>query len=175
MKNTFQKTIAVRLASAVLALSFLPIAPAQASWRDDFGAWLKNALAPTVWADKAGKAAAELLNLATVQNVALAPNNQPLIGVIRVYETIVTGYSSSFDETDSTPFITASGEKVRDGIVAANFLPFGARVRIPDIFGDKIFVVKDRMARKHDDKVDIWFETKTLAKAFGKKKLLVEV
>ena len=44
-----------------------------------------------------------------------------------------------------------------------------------EIFGNKIFMVKDRMATKHADKVDIWFETKTLAKAFGKKKLLVEV
>ena len=37
----------------------------------------------------------------------------------------LTAYSSSVDETDDTPFITASGKHVRDGIVATNFLPFG--------------------------------------------------
>src|SRR3989338_8592683 len=37
----------------------------------------------------------------------------------------LTAYSSSADETDSTPFITASGSKTRHGVVASNDLPFG--------------------------------------------------
>jgi len=44
---------------------------------------------------------------------------------------------------------------VRDGVIATNILPFGTKVRIPEIFGDKVFVVEDRMARKHADRVDI--------------------
>ncbi len=103
------------------------------------------------------------------------PTIQPLMGVIEVYETFVTAYSSSVDETDATPFITASGEYVRDGIVAANFLPLGTKIKIPEYFGNKIFVVKDRMARKHDERVDIWFPTKELARTFGKRKLQVQV
>ena len=34
----------------------------------------------------------------------------------------ITAYSSTPDQTDSTPFITAYNTFVRDGIVAANFL-----------------------------------------------------
>ena len=44
----------------------------------------------------------------------------------RTIEVWVTAYSSTPEETDDTPRITASGGEVRDGIVAANFLPFGA-------------------------------------------------
>ena len=71
--------------------------------------------------------------------------------------------------------LTASGKKVRDGIVAANFLPMGTKIRIPEMFGNKIFVVEDRMARRHTEKVDIWFPTKQEAKTFGRKKLQIEV
>src|SRR3989344_3213041 len=60
-----------------------------------------------------------------------------------------TAYSSTPDQTDDTPFITAKGTTVRDGIIAANFLPFGTRIKIPDIYGDKIFVVEDRMNRRY--------------------------
>lgn len=87
----------------------------------------------------------------------------------------VTAYSSTHDQTDSTPFITASGTDVRDGIVACNFLRFGTRVRFPDIYGDKVFVVEDRMALKNNHKIDVWFETREDAKQFGVQKLKVEV
>lgn len=87
----------------------------------------------------------------------------------RIYrqKVIVTAYSSTPDQTDATPFITAAGTRVRDGIVAANFLPFGTRVRFPQLFGDKIFVVEDRMALKNSHKIDIWFSTRQQALQFG--------
>ena len=72
------------------------------------------------------------------------------------YEVWVTAYSSSPDETDDTPFITASGERVREGIIAANFLPFGAKVLMPELFGDKVFIVADRMHRRKTNNVDIF-------------------
>ncbi|OGD25068.1 hypothetical protein A2819_01750 [Candidatus Azambacteria bacterium RIFCSPHIGHO2_01_FULL_40_24] len=81
--------------------------------------------------------------------------------------TTLTAYSSTPDQTDDTPFITASNTYVRDGVVAANFLAFGTKVQIPEIFGDKIFTVEDRMAKKHNDKIDIWFPERYLAKKFG--------
>ena len=88
---------------------------------------------------------------------------------------LVTAYSSTPDQTDSTPFITASGSHVRDGIVACNFLSFGSKVRFPDIYGDKIFVVEDRMALRNSHKIDIWFNTRWDARQFGVKTLKVEV
>lgn len=79
----------------------------------------------------------------------------------------ITAYSSTEDQTDKTPWVTASGALVEDGVIAANFLPFGARVQIPKLFGDKIFTVKDRMARRFNNRIDIWFPYREDAKDFG--------
>ncbi len=79
----------------------------------------------------------------------------------------MTAYSSTPDQTDDTPFITASNTHVRDGIVATNALKFGTKIKIPAIFGDKIFVVEDRMNRRYTDRVDIWFKTREEARQFG--------
>ena len=87
----------------------------------------------------------------------------------------ITAYSSTPEETDDTPFITASGERVRDGIIAANFLPFGTEVRIPELFGDKVFVVKDRMHHRKTNFVDIWMPSKYLAQEFGIHQTSIEI
>ncbi len=96
----------------------------------------------------------------------------------------ITGYSSTECQTNSEPFITASGERVRDGIVAANFLEFGTEIRVPDIYGDKTFIVKDRMNRRysppyedvwHDGYVDVWFETRAEARELGRKTTHIEI
>lgn len=86
------------------------------------------------------------------------------------YEVTVTAYSSTPDQTDSTPFITASNKTVRWGFVAANFLEFGTKVQIPELYGDQVFVVEDRMHRRFSDRVDIWMPTKAKAKRFGIKR-----
>jgi len=88
---------------------------------------------------------------------------------------IVTAYSSTPDQTDDSPFTTANGTRVRDGIVAANFLRFGTRVRFPDYSGDKVFVVTDRMHPRFSDRMDIWMETREEAQRFGIQRLKVEV
>jgi len=88
---------------------------------------------------------------------------------------IVTAYSSTSDQTDSSPFITANGTYVRDGIIAANFLPFGAKVKFPEYSGDKIFTVQDRMAKKNSHKIDIWMASRGAALDFGVKRLAYEI
>ena len=89
---------------------------------------------------------------------------------------IITAYSSTPDQTDSTPFITASNTWVRKGIVANNFFPFGTRIRIPEYFGDKIFVIEDRMSwRKSNEHVDVWFSSRQQALNFGITKAYVEI
>jgi len=114
--------------------------------------------------------------LATIHGQALVQTTNPDIPVVIDKRFImVTAYSSTSDQTDSTPFITASGAYVYDGIVACNFLRFGTRVRFPDVYGDKIFIVEDRMALKNSHKMDIWFETRQEAKQFGVKVIKVEV
>lgn len=87
----------------------------------------------------------------------------------------VSAYSSTPDQTDDTPFIMASGRHVYDGAIAANFLPLGAKVRFPDLYGDKIFMVEDRMNKRYSYKMDVWMGTRQQALNFGVKNLRYEV
>jgi len=89
---------------------------------------------------------------------------------------VITAYSSTVDQTDNTPFTTASGAKVKNGIVANNALPFGTEVKIPELYGDRTFVVEDRLHwRKGNYHLDIWFPSKKQAIEFGSKTATVEV
>ncbi len=108
--------------------------------------------------------------------IAFSNPSEPSIKVIKRVKMIITGYSSSPDETDSTPFITASGERVRVGICANNLLPLHTKIRIPELFGDRIFTIKDRMnSNKSPYHIDIWFPTKKEALEFGAKFSYVEI
>lgn len=93
----------------------------------------------------------------------------------RVTTAIVTAYSSEVRQTDSTPFVTAAGTDVRSGVVAANWLPIGTKIRIPEIFGEREFVVEDRMHNRNNDKIDIWFPTRAEAVQFGVRKAQIEI
>ena len=95
--------------------------------------------------------------------------------VKRIMTVVATAYSSTPDQTDDTPFTTAWNTTVRDGIVAANFLPFGTEIRIPEVFGNKIFVVEDRMNKRYQYRIDVWFPERDSAKEFGIKKVTIEV
>ncbi len=92
-----------------------------------------------------------------------------------VVKVPVTAYSSTPDQTDDTPFITASGTRVRWGVVAANFLPIGTRLRLPDYYGDQVFIVEDRMNARYNMRLDIWMETRADARAWGVRHVIVEV
>lgn len=96
--------------------------------------------------------------------------------VARVMKGVtMTAYSSTPDQTDDSPFIMANGKRVYDGAVAANFLPFGTKVRFPELYGDKVFTVEDRMHRRFDNRMDIWMETRGEAITFGIRKVTVEI
>ena len=95
---------------------------------------------------------------------------------VQCINMVITAYSSTPWQTDSTPFITASGATVKDGIVANNLLPFGTEIRMPELYGDKVFVVQDRMHwRMGYYRLDIWFSETQEAKNFGKKSTKIEV
>lgn len=109
-----------------------------------------------------------------LENSEINLENSPR--VVRKIQVIVTAYSSTPWETDDTPYITAAGTLVREGIVANNFFPFGTKVKFPEIFGDKIFVVEDRMDwRKSNYHFDIWFPSYEEAKKFGAKLTIAEI
>ena len=117
------------------------------------------------------------MNLQIVEQSVLLPiSSMPSPQIARTVRVMVTGYSSDIAQTDDTPFITASNKMVRDGIVANNLLSFGTKVRLPELFGNKVFEVDDRMNRKKGDyHVDIWFSTREEAIHFGAQIATLEI
>ena len=108
----------------------------------------------------------------------ILPDNEDLKVNRESYHTI-TAYNSEVGQCDSTPCITANGfnlcENAKEDSVAANWLPFGTKIRIPELFGDSVFIVRDRMNEKYSDRLDIWMLDKTEAKKFGIKIAKIEV
>ena len=83
----------------------------------------------------------------------------------------VTGYSSTVDQCDDTPFITASGKTVRKGIIACpRYFPFGTKVLIDD----EVYICEDRMHPDYVHRFDIWFSDRGSAIEFGKQILEVK-
>ncbi|MCR4312575.1 MAG: hypothetical protein NUV56_04815 [Candidatus Uhrbacteria bacterium] len=118
------------------------------------------------------------LEIEAMQNATAAFGRLPeaaLRGPSYTITVAATAYNSLPEQTDSTPFITASGTHVRMGVIAANFLPMGTRVRIPEYFGDQVFVVEDRMNPRYTKRIDIWMEHIEDARQFGVRDITVEV
>ena len=88
---------------------------------------------------------------------------------------MATAYTPREEETDSTPWITASGKTTNEGMIAANFLPFGTKVRI----NGKIYTVEDRMNRKYTNavpaRIDLVFLSLEKARRFGRRTLDIEI
>ena len=86
---------------------------------------------------------------------------------IRTTKVTLTAYSSTRDQCDATPHITASNTSVRRGVIAVSRdlidevgLHFGQRVLIP---GHGIFEVQDTMNDRWRRRVDIWHGDKEAA------------
>ncbi len=109
-------------------------------------------------------------------NSLVASSPLPCPPVVRTIKMVATAYSSTPQQTDNDPYVTAAGTWVRDGIIANNLLPFGTKVRLPELYGDKIFIVEDRMnSKKGYYHIDIWFPSYGEAKEFGAKTTYVEI
>ncbi len=113
------------------------------------------------------------------------------------YVLRATGYNSLESQTDSTPFITATGARTRFGVVAVSRdllgtdLPYGSLVRIRDLGayhtgngvgafqhlldGQQIFVVEDTMHPRKNRQMDVWFEHYDTAVNWGVRKIEVEL
>lgn len=106
---------------------------------------------------------------------ALAELGQPS----RIMTVPVTAYNSLPEQTDSTPCITANGfdlcKNDTQNIIAANFLPFGTKVRFPDYDPDTIYTVQDRMNARYYYRADIWMKTRPEAIQFGIRNLKMEI
>ncbi len=99
--------------------------------------------------------------------------------VVSTSQHVITAYNSEAAQTDSSPCITANGFNVCEhGVedtIGANFLKLGTKVRIPELFGDQIFVVRDRMNKRFSNRVDVWMIEKQDALKFGVKNAKIEV
>lgn len=119
----------------------------------------------------------------TIQDINIDPNIRLPINETKKprFKTkiIATAYNSLPSQTDSDPCTTASGfnlcEHNQENIIATNFLPFGTLVKIPKLYGDKIFRVEDRMHPKYYKQIDIWFKDYNQAKKFGWQWIEIEV
>ncbi len=106
----------------------------------------------------------------------VAKNTSWVQKAVKTIDVVVTAYSSTPDQTDDTPFITASGKYVADGIIANNMLPFGTKIRIPELYGNKVFTVQDRMNKnKSKYHIDIWMPDRISAINFGVKNVEIEI
>ena len=113
------------------------------------------------------------------QVLPISENKNPEVRVISTSLRTITAYNSVPEQTDDTPCITANGFDVcqhwTEDTIAANFLKFGTKVRIPELFGDRIFIVRDRMNKRFSDRVDVWMKEVPDARKFGKKVAYIEV
>ena len=105
------------------------------------------------------------------ENNDLAVNNTKTI--------VFTAYNSEVGQCDDSPCVTANGFNVckhgAQDTIAMNGVKFGTKLRIPELFGDKVFVVRDRMNARYDSsRADIWMVDKKDAKQFGVKIAKVE-
>ncbi|MFA5248455.1 MAG: hypothetical protein WC415_04495 [Patescibacteria group bacterium] len=112
-----------------------------------------------------------------INNNRLPENNDLLVNNTKTI--VFTAYNSEVGQCDDSPCITANGFNVckhgAEDTIAMNGIKFGTKLRIPELFGDKVFVVRDRMNTRYDsNRGDIWMVEKKDAKTFGVKIAKVE-
>lgn len=99
----------------------------------------------------------------------ISANREPYIinmYEIKTYEAIFTAYTADIEETDDDPFISASGQEVREGMIACpRYIPLFSIVKV---FG-KTYTCLDRMNVRYKDRFDIFMQKKEEAFAFGKR------
>ena len=86
---------------------------------------------------------------------------------------LVTGYSSTPDQTWGNPFITASGTHVHQGTMACpRQYPFGTKVKIESM---GTFVCEDRGGKIRGNHFDMWFQSRIEALNWGKRIVSAEI
>ncbi len=129
----------------------------------------------------------------------LAPEVPALAGPIATPTLVVraTAYNSLESQTNSQPFITATGARTRWGVVAVSRdllgfdLPYGSLVRLTDLGnyhngrgagayqslldGTDVFIVEDTMHQRKTNQLDVWFADYASAVNWGVRRVGVEV
>ncbi len=96
-----------------------------------------------------------------------------------------TAYNSARGQTDATPFVTATGTRVRSGVVALSRdllgrFPYGTRLTIEDLSGrysgylrGRVFVVEDTMNVRIGNTLDIWMGSRGEALSWGSRNVRI--
>lgn len=154
------KTAIAPLFALVFALGLRPVEP----WRGEHSDW-----APSAEGEKLQRSS---LTWAIVDEW-LDLTSPP------IYAVTVTAYSSHEGQCDSTPHLTASGARVRRGVIALSrdllrhFNPtapfnWGDRVHVEGL-GE--FIVEDTMSGRYERRADIWLPDSASAMAWGVREL----
>jgi len=95
----------------------------------------------------------------------------PQTVIARSYKATVTAYTVG----DGSGWYTADGTRVSFGVLACPYsLKFGTRIKIRDLYGDKVFKCHDRSATR-EGLFDVWVSTFKEAYSVGRRTLNVEV
>ncbi|WP_407570216.1 hypothetical protein [Deinococcus altitudinis] len=142
---------------------------------------VRAALAPKVTASKASSTAAAT-RAQGVNNAEAAAVPRSTGRSAQVHST---AYNSTPGQTDSSPYITATGTRVRPGVVALSRdllgrFPYGTRITIEDLSGryssflrGRVFVVEDTMHPRIGNTVDVWMGSRGEAMAWGTRNIRI--
>jgi 3D (Asp-Asp-Asp) domain-containing protein len=130
-------------------------------------------------------------------SLASAETYGPYLEERRTYTVRATGYNSLAAQTDSTPFITATGATTGVGIIAvsrdllAEDIPYGSLVRLRDLgtyysgrglgkhqdFLDAqdLFIVEDTLHQRKENQIDVWFPQLSQARDWGVRQVELEL
>lgn len=132
-----------------------------------------------------GKDVVRILNPEVVlfENSRVNPNHLPENDereVAYVKMIVFSAYNSEVGQCDDSPCITANGFNVckhdTEDTIAMNGIKLGTKIRIPELFGERVFEVRDRMNERYgSNRADIWMKSKKDAKQFGMQLARVEI
>lgn len=167
--SALRLTVSLAMLGAILAQTIMPLA-VKADVSDEMANLSQNQIAENQVSLKQAK------SLMASTNLFVMPVDREMPDKV-ITKAVITAYTSTPGQTDDSPFIAASGKRVHDGMIAANGLPFGTRVKIPAVYGEKIFVVEDRMNSRYGyGRFDVWLDmSRDEARKFGVKRVDVEI
>lgn len=95
--------------------------------------------------------------------------------ITNILSVIVTSYCScTICCSENAIGLTASGIKPVEGITiaASRRYKLGTRVEltVPGAFTNRVFIIQDRLAKRYDERVDVFINNHQRAKEFGKNK-----
>jgi 3D (Asp-Asp-Asp) domain-containing protein len=180
----FMLTAVVIGAFAAQVASATPVLPSAALASQAVKSALTTAPAKAAPVKAATKPAAATAAAARAQGVSRA-SSTPTRSTGRSAVVHSTAYNSTPGQTDNSPFITATGTRVRPGVVALSRdllgrFPYGTRVTIEDLSGrynnflrGRIFIVEDTMNVRIANTVDVWMGTRYEAMAWGSRNIRI--